>query len=263
MSRKSLKKKRRQNQRTKPSAKYQSDRQVKNELPIIKRIGPMTIIIGIVATVVLGLAGILASHGHRALSIWTFYIACVLYAFIGFKVWDDSGKKRASTTDDLSVITPGSKPRPKTHQSVPDDKFLLILGDFLAWKSDLPMVALMQRDEPLIRLNKEPHGMSLSAKFFSADGKIVAEIDRNEIHPNPANFWRIKRSAHRLIVFNDEAKVVMDVQYLNPRTVKILGKFFARGGYPIELAEDGISLGSGRFVKTAAGEFGNAAIHVE
>jgi hypothetical protein len=199
---------------------------------------------------------------HRVGFVWGAVIV-VCSAFFAFGFWYTDHASR-SEPDNANVITPDSKPRPFFNRNfkAPDDKFLLILGDFLAWKTELPMIVLMQREEPLITLNKEPRGMSLSAKFFNANGKIVAEIDRNEIHPNPVNFWRLKKTEHRVTIFDDEAKVVVDVQYLNPKTVKILGRFFARDGLPIALGEHGISVGASRLVESAAGEFGKAALSI-
>jgi hypothetical protein len=213
------------------------------------------------------LGGMSAFSSHKLAIVWTTGIGlCAAILAVLFWYTDRELTRRVAdvttSSNNPTAITPDSQPRPKTWRPVPDDKFLLILGDFLAWKSGLPMVALMQREEPLIVLNEEPTGMSLSANFFNAEGKIVAEIDRNEIHPNPEKFWRLKKTAHRLTVFNDEAKVVMDVQFLNPLTVKIVGQFFARNGVPVVLSEDGIQLGASYLVESGAGECGGAALSI-
>lgn len=220
----------------------------------------MTTLIVVCTIIPLLLSGFLNHFAHKP---WILYFPLAALA-LGVLYFGHLAIRQLEpdSSNNPTVITPDSKPRPKTSFNVPDDKFLLILGDFLAWKADLPMIVLMQREEPLITLNKEPRGMSLSARFFNADGKIVAEIDRNEIHTNPANFWRLTKSAHRLTIFNDEAKVVADVEYLNPRTVKILGRFFARNGFPIALNEDGIDLGTSHLSGSAAGEIGGAALAV-
>ena len=260
MSRKSRKQKRRQGKTQHKSDEHQSSqiaRGYERRFEVHERIAEL---VGVLSTAWMTVNWFFQ---HRVGFVWAaiIVVCAALFAF-GFWYTDHASH---SEPDDPNVITPGTEPRPKTSIPIPADKFLLILGDFVAWKSDLPMVALMQREEPLITLNKEPHGMSLSAKFFSADGKIIAEIDRNEIHPNPANFWRLKKDpkdAHRLTVFNDEAKVVIDVQYLNPRTIKILGRFFAREGTPIALNEDGIELGPMHLSKSSAGEIGRAALAI-
>jgi hypothetical protein len=252
----------------KREGKYKADSKAKRKRKPKKYMSNTTILILCVAVPLL-LGGFANYFAHKW---WILYLpltgALLLLGYLGhlaIRSYVTPSIVIIAGSDDPSIITPDSQPRPQTSIPVPADKFLLILGDFVAWKSDLPMVALMQREEPLITLNKEPHGMSLSAKFFSADGKIIAEIDRNEIHPNPANFWRLKKDpkdAHRLTVFNDEAKVVIDVQYLNPRTIKILGRFFAREGTPIALNEDGIELGPMHLSKSSAGEIGKAALGI-
>jgi hypothetical protein len=184
---------------------------------------------------------------------------------LGIQSLDKSGSTVAETSAasvDPTVITPDSKPRPELSWNIPENKFLLLFGgDSVAWGTNLPITLIKQRGEPLFVLNKESKGMSVSAKFFSADGKIVAEIDRNQIHENPKNFWRSEKTRHRLVIFNDEAKVVFDLEYLNPKTVKILGDFCVRGGVPISFHEDEIRVAAIIGNHMSFGEVGNTVFN--
>jgi hypothetical protein len=179
--------------------------------------------------------------------VWVF--ACLIIKNFPKPDKSDQGKQ-------TNVITPDSKPRPAIDWvKVPEEAFLLIVGDSVMWAHNLPFTLIEQGQEQMFVLNEEAKGgMSVSAKFFNSSGKIIAEIDRNKIHPNPKSFWRTESTEHRLKILDDEAKVVVDLEFLNPNTVKILGDFFIRNGRAFSFHEDGVGTPMGKFEHFSFGE---------
>lgn len=101
-----------------------------------------------------------------------------------------------------------------------------------------PHTVLRVAGEDLLSLKPENGGMSISAKIYSADRKLVSQIIDNQFHINPSNYFRKERpDLHSLSVFNQQGERVLYVRYLNPSTIKILGVFNTARG-PIHIDED-------------------------
>lgn len=88
--RSSAKNKASEHQSTQHNAEHQRNRELQNKLPRSKNVKRMTILLGIIATVLIGIAGIVASDGHRSVAIWICYLSTVIYLLIAFKAWDDA-----------------------------------------------------------------------------------------------------------------------------------------------------------------------------
>jgi len=87
-------------------------------------------------------------------------------------------------------------------------------------------------------------GMLVNAKIFSLDGRIVADIENNEFHINPNNYFRQERpDNHRLIVYDQQGVAVLNVHYLNRKAVRILGTFLRPGYEPVVVREDSVHCG--------------------
>jgi hypothetical protein len=97
----------------------------------------------------------------------------------------------------------------------------------------------MVRKESVLSIGKSGSGMTVSAKVFSRDGRIVAQIVDNGFFINPNNFFRRERpDKSTLVVYDQEGRQVLVVRYLNPSAVKILGIFNFPGISPIIIEEN-------------------------
>lgn len=91
----------------------------------------------------------------------------------------------------------------------------------------------------LLSINKTPDGLAVSAKIFSADEKIVAELEDNEFHINPNNYFKIKRpDSSTLVVYDQKADIVLNVRFLNPHAIRVSGVFRAPQRKPIIINND-------------------------
>ena len=115
------------------------------------------------------------------------------------------------------LLVPGTKPIPDHVTSLPSGgEFIILMGaDCLCSAKEFPHTVINQMGEDMMVVGKDGDNFWLNAKMFSSDGRIIAEITRNTFTINEKNCFRIERNPHRLIVFNDEARPVIDLELLN------------------------------------------------
>jgi len=212
------------------------------------------IILGAIAAIVFAIAGIVASHSQRSLSIWICFAGAAISLFLIFKAWDDSGSESTN-------LVPGSAPTPPTRYPIPEQALAVFLGNSLSFASSFPHVVIEQGDEPLISIDREKGGLVFSAKFFSENGEIIAEIVKNRFFLNASNYFRIERRRNRLTVFDKQARITVDVTYLNKSAVLILGDFYLRNGLHVIITQDEQRFGNVTMSGFFAGE-ANVAIKI-
>jgi hypothetical protein len=149
------------------------------------------------------------------------------------------------TSPQLSgVILPGNKPTPHVSPCIPDipkGSIILIYGDSVSYTNDFPHTVIQSGDQPLLVIGEKNGGATISGRFFSADSKIVAEIKDNHFFVNPNNYFRIERpNKHVLIVYDQQGHQALNVEYLNPSTIKLLGRFNFPDSPPVIISEKGI-----------------------
>ena len=105
-------------------------------------------------------------------------------------------------------------------------------------------VVIQVGDEELLSVQEGKDGLSVSAKVFSADSRIVAQIVDNEFHVNPNNYFRISRpDRHSLVVYDQQATEVLNVHFLNPHLVTVLGVFRHPRARLITIRENAVKAG--------------------
>ncbi len=108
-------------------------------------------------------------------------------------------------------LTPDNKPTPKIPKgvSIPSNAIAVFLGNSVAYNSSFPHTIIEVGNEPLLVVNKQGNNITISARFFSVDGKIVAELKENQFHINPSNYYRIERpNEHALIIYDQQGNEV-------------------------------------------------------
>jgi hypothetical protein len=141
------------------------------------------------------------------------------------------------------LLTPANAPGPPDISAcggrVPPDAMRILFGNSEAYSLDDRYVVWNVSDEDLLVLQKTTAGLSVSVTVRDSSGAIAAEIVDNHFFVNVHDFFRIDTlSSHSLVLYDGAGKQVFDIEFLNPRTVKILGTFFGRRGEQISIAED-------------------------
>ena len=107
---------------------------------------------------------------------------------------------------------------------IPSGMMFILLGNSASFTNRFPHSVIVVKGEPVLTLNQKGDQLAVSAKIFSADGKIVAEIIDNEFSINPNNYFRKERpDKSTLVVYDQEGKKVLDVRFINPNTIRFLG----------------------------------------
>jgi hypothetical protein len=143
-----------------------------------------------------------------------------------------------------NLLTPGNKATPSFRRDLPKDAVKLFFGNSVSWTRRFPLPIIQLRGETMLEIGREGLDVWVSGQFFSRDGKIVAQIVTNKFHVNANNVFRIERTPHRLVVFDNENRLTLDIEYLNPSAIRILGDFYLRYGVPISIRMDEQRVGS-------------------
>lgn len=154
------------------------------------------------------------------------------------------------------VLTPDNKPTPSNPcGSIPKNAIALFFGNSVCYAIRFPYIVIQVGDKQLIVLNNINGKITISAKFFSKDGKIVAELEGNTFTINQNNYYKIERpNYHTLIVYDQENNQILNIEYLNPVVIKILGIFYSPNRPPIIINEELQIIGNLRLSKVCLGD---------
>jgi hypothetical protein len=162
-------------------------------------------------------------------------------------------KKAIQETDQTSgVLVPDNKPIPANlacKEQIPAGDLILILGNSVAFTNTFPHTVIEIENQPLLVVDKQRNSITIMARFFSDDGRIVAELKGNKFFVNPNNYFRIERpSKHVLTVYDQRGNQALSVEFLNPSTIKLLGRFYYLPNRPPIIINEGFQdIGRGRF----------------
>lgn len=132
-------------------------------------------------------------------------------------------------------LVPAADPTPQTPcKNPPPNAATIFLGTNAAWIIDTPVVIVRVDGLDLLTLKNTPDGLSVFAKVFSDDSKIIADIENNEFNVNPNNYFKVKRlDKSSLIVYDQQDRAVLNVRFLNPKNIRVSGIFNAPNQKPI------------------------------
>jgi len=152
------------------------------------------------------------------------------------------------------LLRPGSgadPPMPSGWPDVPQAALRVYLGRSAGYTLGDDVTVLKIRNTPILRLRRTVNGMAITANIFGEDGKTIAQIIDNRFYVNPANFFRIERpDEHSLRVYDINRVKVLDIEFINPHSVRVLGVFNYPKLRPVIITEDEVRIGGNRFLGT-------------
>ena len=212
------------------------------------------------------------SLGHRDVGYWLTCIAAIFLLIACFcwgqdQLWKKDIRYAASIAepaDPTNVLVPDNRPIPHLSSytpPIPDSAVIVLLGDRVSsYAASFPHVVFFQGDEPMMTLGKENGGLWLSAKVFDEHGMIICELVKNRFHLNHNNIFRTEITPHRLVVFDNAATKVLDIDFLNPRGIQIYANYYLRNGGRAIMDGSKVQLGQSEFVDL---NFGNVSLKVK
>lgn len=184
-------------------------------------------------------AAALAFAGAGTVFLWILAAAIIKYA------------SESKETEYSGLLVPGAAATPVNPcKDIPTDAMTILLGRSASYTSNFPHTVLRIKGQDVLIMDSEDGKIAISAMVFSSDGRIVAEITRNEFHINPNNYFRKERPRPQTLrVFDQQNRKVLDVDFLNPRAIRFSG-VFSHPDSPIVISD-----GAGLFRNTIC--FGN------
>lgn len=122
---------------------------------------------------------------------------------------------------------------------VPRNAVALHFGNSTSYTTDFPHTVLAIGGKSVLSLDRKDGSLTVSAKILSEDMRIIAELRENRFYINPNNYFRRERpDPHTLVVYDQQGRQVLNVRYMNKRSIKILGSFHSPGRPSIVIQED-------------------------
>lgn len=125
------------------------------------------------------------------------------------------------------LLSPADEPTPENACSgfMPAASTLVLLGNSASFATRSPSTVIEIGNERMLVMERIGGRIAISAKLFSSDGRIVAQLERNQFYINPNNFFRkeISSDGHSLVVFDQVGVEVLNVKFVNPTTVVFRG----------------------------------------
>lgn len=157
-------------------------------------------------------------------------------------------------------LTPDSLPTPQNGCSnsrfLPPNATLVLLGNNGAVGFGYFSV-LRIGDTDVIAGQRTKQGMLFSAKLFNSRGQLTAQIVDNHFFVNVKGAFRIERARdhHSLRLFYGDTTLV-DIQFMNPSTVRVLGTLYGPRGTRVDITTDAMTAHGSTFVDTCISGFG-------
>ena len=150
----------------------------------------------------------------------------------------------------------------------PDSAMLVFLGNSVMWGSNgkFPKVAIEQNGESMLSFDQDETGILVSAKFFNKDGKAICQMKNNAFETAGTNLvWGLKPNnpPNRLTVIDDELREVLDIEFINPHAIQILGDYYLRNGCPVIITPQAQLLGKDLFAGHMSGDNSGADLAIQ
>jgi hypothetical protein len=122
------------------------------------------------------------------------------------------------------VLIPARDPNPPANCQIPKDAFAVFFGNNVDWTTGASAVLTVKR-EPIIAFDHDSKKLKLTTlRVYDDQNNIIARVDADGFWTSP--LVRIKKpDKSTLIVFDHLDQEVLDLRFLNPHTVSILGIF--------------------------------------
>ena len=185
-----------------------------------------------------------------------------------------AGTKDVATQVDIlgflpGELTPGNAPTPPDpchfpqfpgarEQTLPPNTMRAFLGNSMVFSTGNRIVALRTGEDDILVLRRVGTGMFVSAKLFKPNGQLAAEIVDNHFFINPRDSFQIRQAgAHSLEILDPQGDKVLNLEFLNPTTLSILGNVYGPRGQLISIGRETQRVGSNTL---SAFCFGDSAV---
>lgn len=196
---------------------------------------------------------------NTSLAIWSGIAVSVIAGFVTVAIIHE---KMFAETEGTGLLYSATEPTPPTPcPNIPKEALIFLLGSSASYTTALHHTVLRVAGEDLLSIRRKNECIAVSAKIYSADRQIVAEIIDNSFHLNPSNYFRRERpDRHTLAIFDQHGARVLFVRHLNYSAIKILGTFHTARGIVKMSEEEVLVPGKDRLSRFC---FGNGVVSIQ
>ena len=168
-----------------------------------------------------------------------------------------NGQKVATKIELIDYIegqlTPDSLPAPLNNYcvqsapslSLPADAAKVLLGASGSIALSYPFVALQVNKADIITLQRTRQGMLVSANLYDSQGKLAARIIDNHFFVNVRDALRLDHSDPHSLRILDGDTTLVDIQFMNPTTLRVLGTLYGPLGTHLDVSQDEMKVKGG------------------
>jgi hypothetical protein len=138
-------------------------------------------------------------------------------------------------------LTPDSLPAPPDNKCVnspfplPANAARVLLGTSGSIALSYPFVALQIDKEDIITVQRTKQGMLISTKLYDSQGKLAAQIIDNHFFVKVRTALRLDHSDPHSLSILDGDRTLVDIQFMNPTTVRVLGTLYGPLGTHLDV----------------------------
>ncbi len=156
---------------------------------------------------------------------------CLVVLAIGLMVRNDWIKKEIQSRTPVyfgELVPANEDPLPPT---LGPNIFSLMLGDDLQILSRSANQAVLRRgSSPVLSIGIENRKMWLSTTLVDSQNRNVVRVVKNEFQAFPEGAFNPKQpDEHSVVVRDADGIEVLNLRFLNPRRIRIVGRFFLQG----------------------------------
>jgi hypothetical protein len=126
-------------------------------------------------------------------------------------------------------LIPDNKPTPQSlAYQIPPNGIVAFFGNTAVYIADFPHTIIQMDDKPLLKIDKYNKEIRVSGEFYSRDGKIVAKLlayNTYWISPSDCSYF-YHPNRHQLIVFDRENNQILNIEFINPSVIKVMGNYY-------------------------------------
>ena len=196
---------------------------------------------------------------NTTLAIWSVIAVSVIAGVVTVAIIH---QKMFAETEGTGLLYSATEPTPPTPcQNIPKEALILVLGSSASYTTALHHTVLRVAGEDLLSIRRKNECIAVSAKIYSADRQIVAEIIDNNFRINPSNYFRREQPDHHsFAIFDQQGERVLFVRHLNYSAIKILGTFHTARGI-VKISEEEVFVpGRDRLSRFC---FGNGVVSIQ
>jgi hypothetical protein len=142
------------------------------------------------------------------------------------------------------LIPANDQTPPNACDSAPLNALRILLGPMGAFGTSFPQRVIKLNDDPILSFDRDAQGnISVSTDIYDRNGDIVVEIKGNHFRVANDAFEIIHPDFSSLaVIVRQNKERVLDIRYLNPRSIRVLGTFRHPNDPVLEVRQDSLAL---------------------